>query len=41
MDRLAGDADLAQRLKTLERKVAEGAMTPSAAARRILAAWQP
>jgi LAO/AO transport system kinase len=41
MDRLAGDADLAQRLKALERKVAEGAMTPSAAARRILAAWQP
>ncbi|HVZ02792.1 MAG TPA: methylmalonyl Co-A mutase-associated GTPase MeaB [Dongiaceae bacterium] len=40
MDRLAGDPDLAQRFKALERQVAEGAVTPGAAARRILASWR-
>ncbi|MES1150883.1 MAG: methylmalonyl Co-A mutase-associated GTPase MeaB [Dongia sp.] len=39
MDRLAADADLARRLSALERQVAEGSVTPSAAARRILSAW--
>jgi len=39
MDRLAADAELAQRLSTLERQVAEGAVTPGAAARHIFAAW--
>jgi len=41
LDRLAANADLAQRFKTLERQVADGAVTPGAAARRILATWQP
>jgi LAO/AO transport system kinase len=40
MDRLAADPDLARRLEGLERQVAEGAITPSAAARQILASWR-
>jgi LAO/AO transport system kinase len=40
MDRLAEDADLARRLGALERQVAEGDITPGAAARRVLAAWR-
>ncbi len=39
MDRLAADPELAQRLSSLEQKVASGAITPGAAARQILAAW--
>jgi LAO/AO transport system kinase len=39
MDRLAADADLARQLQSLERQVAEGVLTPGAAARRILASW--
>jgi LAO/AO transport system kinase len=41
MDRLAADADLAQRLQALEQEVSGGEITPSAAARQILDAWRP
>jgi LAO/AO transport system kinase len=40
LDRLAADPDLAQRLERLERRVSEGTITPSAAARQILDSWR-